>query len=101
MSQIYNKSQHPVEVKRISIRLWSLRDEIEAALYRRIQECETAGIPLNIDDIKEFYGLKSDRPLSDQPQLKLVPGSAESMDSLMESLAPTEENPETTEAPAE
>jgi len=90
VSQIYNKSQHPVEVKRISVRIWSLRDEIEAALYRRIQECETAGIPLHIDDIKEFYGLKSDRPLNEQPQLKLVPDAsvADSVDALMESLGP-------------
>ena len=29
---IYNKSGHPIEVKKISIRLWTLRDEIEAAL---------------------------------------------------------------------
>lgn len=93
MSQIYNKSQHPVEVKRISVRIWSLRDEIEAALYRRIQECETAGIPLNIDDIKEFYGLNTDSPLREQPQLKLVadsPASGDSVDALMESLSPAE-----------
>lgn len=97
MGQIYNRSQHPVEVKRISVRLWALRDEIEAALYRRIQECETTGQPLNIDDIKEFYGLQTDRPLSGQPQLKLVSESADdAVDSLVESLdgeAPSEEAP--------
>jgi hypothetical protein len=54
---IINKSTHPVEVKRIPIRLWSLRDEIEAAIARRIKECEAAQIPLNIDDIKAFYSL--------------------------------------------
>jgi len=52
---IFNKSTHPVEVKKISIRLWSLRDEIEAALSRRMKECEASGVPLYIDDIKEFY----------------------------------------------
>ena len=54
---IHNKSTHPVEVKKISIRLWGLRDEIEAAIGRRIKECEAAGVPLYIEDIKEFYNL--------------------------------------------
>lgn len=52
---IFNKSGHPVDIKKISIRLWSLRDEIEAAIERRIKECEAAGIPLYIDDIKQYY----------------------------------------------
>lgn len=52
---IIGKSTHPVLVKRISVRLWSLRDEIEAALANRIEECEAAGVPVYIDDIKEFY----------------------------------------------
>lgn len=101
MSQIFNKSQHPVEVKRISVRIWSLRDEIESALYQRIQECETAGIPLHIDDIKEFYGLKSG-PLNGQPQLKLLDGEAadpNSVDALMESLAPPEAAPPADSSP--
>ena len=51
---IYNKSGHPVEVKKISIRLWSIRDEIEAAIGRRMKECEAAGVPLYVDDIKKF-----------------------------------------------
>ena len=52
---IYNKSGHPVEVKKISLRLWTLRDEIEAALERRMKECEALGVPLYIEDIKKFY----------------------------------------------
>jgi CheY-like chemotaxis protein len=54
---IYNKSGHPIEVKKISIRLWTLRDEIEAALGRRMKECEAAGVPLFIEDIKKYYNL--------------------------------------------
>ena len=54
---IYNKSGHPIEVKKISIRVWTLRDEIEAAIGRRMKECEAAGIPLFIDDIKRFYNM--------------------------------------------
>lgn len=66
MSSIYNRSSHPVEIKKISIRLWSLRDEIEAALVRRIKECEAAGIPLYVDDIKKFYNLNPSEPLTEQ-----------------------------------
>lgn len=57
---IYNKSGHPVEVKKISIRLWALRDEIEAAIERRMKECEAAGEPLYIDDIRAFYNFDSE-----------------------------------------
>ena len=63
---IYNKSSHPVEVKKISIRLWSKRDEIESAIGRRMKECEAAGVPLFIDDIKAFYNLDLKEPLNQQ-----------------------------------
>ena len=63
---IYNKSAHPVEVKKISIRLWSVRDEIEAAIGRRMKECEAAGVPLYVDDIKKFYNLNLKEPLNQQ-----------------------------------
>lgn len=88
---IYNKSNHPVEVKKISVRIWSLRDEIEAALNRRMKECEAAGVPLFIDDIKKFYNLST-------PSDNVLPLNAKSGDgmaSLMEELAPQEnETPE-------
>lgn len=90
MSQIFNKSTHPVTVKRIAVRVWALRDEIEAAIDRRIKECEAAGTALYIDDIKEYYGMRTDQPLSEQPQLQLVDGEAaptENMDQMMEALA--------------
>jgi len=77
---IYNKSGHPVEVKKISIRLWSLRDEIEAALERRMKECEAAGEPLYIDDIREFYHFATDH------RDNVVPLNRENEASFMESL---------------
>jgi len=52
---IHHKSGHPVEIKKISIRLWTIRDEIESALERRLKECEALGAPLYIEDIKAFY----------------------------------------------
>lgn len=95
---IYNKSSHPVEVKKISVRIWSLRDEIEAAIGRRMKECEAAGVPLYIDDLKRFYNLDPDSTLSQDNVLQLKPkGDEDAMTSLMESLA--EETPE--EKPAE
>lgn len=100
---IYNKSGHPIEVKKISIRLWSIRDEIEAAIGRRMKECEAAGIPLYIDDIKSFYNLSLKEPLNQQNnvlQLKPVENPTDSVANLMESVAP-EEKPETPEAAAE
>jgi hypothetical protein len=98
---IYNKSGHPVEVKKISIRLWSLRDEIEAAIGRRIKECEAAGIPLFIDDIKRFYNLNLSQSLNDQSNvipLHAQKNETESMANLMEEVA-AKEAP-ATEAPA-
>lgn len=74
---IYNKSSHPVEVKKISIRVWSLRDEIEAAIERRIKECEANSVPLFIDDIKRFYNLDVDSPLTEQDNVIPLHGKKE------------------------
>lgn len=97
---IYNKSTHPIEVKKISIRLWSLRDEIEAAIERRIKECEAAGVPLYIDDIKKFYNLKQPKTPDNVVQLK--PESQEDgMASLMEELGEEAKSGESQEAAPE
>ena len=100
---IYNKSGHPIEVKKISIRLWSLRDEIEAAIGRRMKECEAAGIPLYIEDIKNFYKLNVSEP-DNVHQLKPKESSSDGVTSLMEELGeeakeeqvPEEQVPEAT-----
>lgn len=96
---IYNKSGHPVEVKKISIRMWALRDEIEAALERRMKECEAAGVPLYIDDIKKFYNFNMKAPLTDSSNVIPLRGqaSAEDINSLMESLKEEEKAPEAIE----
>ena len=84
---IYNKSGHPIEVKKISIRLWSLRDEIEAALGRRMKECEAAGVPLFIEDIKKFYNLlQEEEAPSNLLSLKKTTETEDGMTSLMESI---------------
>ena len=97
---IYNKSGHPVEVKKISIRMWTLRDEIEAALERRMKECEAAGIPLFIEDIKKFYKLNMKAPLTDSSNVIPLRGeaSADDLNSLMESLKEEDKVPEEAES---
>lgn len=55
MSTIINKSNHPVEVKRINIQVWKLRDEIEKAIALRLEECGGDSDKLDIEDIREFY----------------------------------------------
>ncbi len=91
---IHNKSGHPVEVKKISIRLWSLRDEIEAAIERRIKECEAAGVPLFIDDIKKFYNLNQHQP---DNVVQLKEASSDSMVSVMEEVSEETKKEETPE----
>ncbi len=96
---IYNKSGHPVEVKKISIRIWSLRDEIEAALERRMKECEAAGVPLFVEDIKKFYNLNMAAPLTDSSNVIPLRGqpSSDDLNSLMASLKEDEKVPEAEE----
>lgn len=83
---IYNKSGHPIEVKKISIRLWTLRDEIEAALGRRMKECEAAGVPLYIEDIKKFYNLIHGEQTPDNV-IALKKNTEDGMASLMEEIS--------------
>src|SRR5688572_17003318 len=98
-TMIYNKSTHPVEVKKISIRLWSLRDEIEAAIDRRMKECEAAGIPLYIEDIKEFYNLHPEAEQSNVLQLSDA-AKEDGMTTLMESLGEEAKEESADPAPA-
>lgn len=92
---IYNKSAHPIEVKKISIRLWTLRDEIEAAIERRMKECEAAGVPLYIEDIKNFYKLNANTP----DNVVNLKASSDGVTSLMEELS--EETKEETQPEAQ
>lgn len=84
---IYHKSEHPVEVKKISIRLWSLRDEIEAALSRRMKECEAAAVPLYIDDIREYYNLLPKGP-NNIVALKTAESKEKDLANFVENISP-------------
>jgi hypothetical protein len=55
MSNILNKSSHPVHVNRIPIRIWGLRDEIELAVLDRMKLCEAESRELDIEDLQKFY----------------------------------------------
>lgn len=89
--------------------MWTLRAEIEAAIARRIKECEAAGVPLYIEDIKRFYNLKGATENTAQAD-NVIPLKQNDADadvtSLMESLGAEEQseanpenpNPESPEA---
>lgn len=57
---IIGKSNHPVTVKRIEVGVWRLRDEIEAAIEKRIKE-NSDSETVNIDDLKAFYSGSKDK----------------------------------------
>ena len=63
MSNIINKSNHPVQIKRINVRIWKFRDEIEKAIALRLIESNEQGVELNIEDIKKFYTRKKPKYL--------------------------------------
>jgi hypothetical protein len=63
MSNIINKSNHPVQIKRINVRIWKFRDEIEKAIAIRLIESNEQGVELNIEDIKKFYTRKKPKYL--------------------------------------
>ena len=58
IGMIHNNTTHPVLIKKISLKIWSLRDEIEARIQEKIEE----GVDpetLNLKDIKYEYKSKS------------------------------------------
>ena len=56
MTSFIGKSTHPVEVKKVFVKIWTLRDEIESAIAQRIEEeGHSEDKPVDIDDIKAFY----------------------------------------------
>lgn len=56
MTNFIGKSTHPVQVKKIYVKVWALRDEIEAAIEKRVaEEGHSDDEPVYINDIKKFY----------------------------------------------
>ena len=56
MTNLLNKSNHPVEVKKVKVRIWTLRSEIEAAVAKRVESKGSEdSLTVDIEDIKTFY----------------------------------------------
>ena len=56
MGSIINRSNHPVSIKRIGLKVWTLRDEIELAVAQRLKEAQENGTEPDISDLQEYYG---------------------------------------------
>ncbi|MBL7664829.1 MAG: hypothetical protein JNM93_06815 [Bacteriovoracaceae bacterium] len=52
---IIGKSNHPVTVKRIEVRVWALRSEIEAAVAKELAAKNEDASAVKIEDIKKIY----------------------------------------------
>ncbi len=59
---IHGKSGDPVLIKRIKLNVWTLRDEVEAAIKLRYKDGEKP----NIDDLIEVYKDKGELPILDE-----------------------------------
>lgn len=69
MSNLLNKSNHPVHVKKIKLELWTLRSEIEAAIAKRLAEHPDTDIDkVDIEDIKTFYQNYLGNPFSEEDE---------------------------------
>lgn len=73
---IHSNSTDPVLIKRISLKIWSLRDEVEAVLQRalRDQPGKEELTPEEIQKIKSEYQYRG--PIDQRPNLQLVQGGA-------------------------
>lgn len=58
---IHGKSSDPVLIKRIKLNVWTLRDEVEAAVKLRYKDGEKP----NIDDLIEIYKDKGELPIAE------------------------------------
>lgn len=73
---IHSNSTDPVLIKRISLKIWSLRDEVETVLQKalRAQPDKKELTPKEIQKIKDEYQYRG--PLDQRPNLQLVQGGA-------------------------
>lgn len=62
---IYGKTHHPVFVKKISLGVWSLRDEIECLILEKLNEFGVTDpaqlTEAQLQEIKDFYRSKEDK----------------------------------------
>ena len=54
---ILGGSRHPVFVKKIFLKIWLLRDEVEAIIQKRVEHQKDHGTEVSIEDLKTEYTL--------------------------------------------
>jgi hypothetical protein len=75
---IHGNSNDPVLIKRIALKIWTLRDEVEAVVARAVREGKEEGkelSPEEIENIRTEYLYKG--PIDKKPNLTLVDGGGE------------------------
>lgn len=83
---IYGGSNDPVFIKKIALKLWTLRDELEAVIHKRLQNLDPQTDPKQaIADLLEEYSAK--RPNADVLPMNSAPAAAEEMDPLEAEMA--------------
>ena len=92
LDMIYNNSTDPVYIKKISLKVWTLKDEIKAVIRDRIKNSDNEN--LTIDDLMSEYRNKDDQGAE---VIQLVPKGdldmgEDEMASAMSEEAPAEEN---------
>jgi len=81
---IYGSSKHPVLIKKINVNIWSLRDEIEFTLQKRLDYCKANGLAFKLSDLKKEYSLdgqptgpvpddKLNDPIEENQQMQVAP----------------------------
>jgi len=88
---IYGTSNHPIEVKKIPLKIWSLRDEIEAKIIHAKKRLRP-GEKLDIEAIKREYGsapnVKPSGQLSDsEDEMAKALADAENLDDSEDAMA--------------
>lgn len=96
MTAIYGKTHHPVFVKKISLGLWSLRDEIESIILEKLNEygvTDPADLtPEQLEEIKNFYRAKENKQNSNVLQFvkkeeASAPAATEALEAKVEETA--------------
>jgi hypothetical protein len=101
ISMIHNSSSDPVLIKKISLKIWSLRDEIEARIHDKL-EAGTPSADLDLMEIHNHYSpkhLQNDNVLSLKPNAELDTGEDEMARAMAQ--AEAEEAAGAEETPAE
>ncbi|MDD4974416.1 MAG: hypothetical protein PHY93_08685 [Bacteriovorax sp.] len=96
---IHNSSSDPVLIKKISLKIWSLRDEIEACIHEKLE----AGTPSEGMDLMEIRAQYTSKNLQDNNVLSLKPNAEldTGEDEMARAMAEIEGSEESTETPAD